>query len=359
MRKKICYILTGIALAMGTIPVSANTTVATVPDATMTLPIKHGLSNYISLPLTTDATYTSAVTSVTTNTLTVDDTPGPFTASLATPAAPYFVKFLSGNETGRVLLITANTANTITVDTTDHISGAAVALTTTGFSVQAGDTFEVFPGDTLASVFGAGTTANPLVLAGGANSTVSDTVSLYTATNMPINSYYYNTTAGQWEQIGTSGAWGSASTANANNTIIYPYSALVVARRSTNPDTNLVLTGRIADVAPQTKVVGAVQVYTGSHYATDVKLSQLHFGSSWIKGTSITSADLLRVWDSTLNTWDVFYQMPDSTWRQYPNTTTDKSSFTIPAGTVTSIQKLSAVSGGASFVQTNLPYSLQ
>jgi len=352
MRKKIIYFSVGIAFAACAMSANAQeATVATVPEGMITFALAHGTTSYLSLPLTNNETYTSSVTAVTTNSISVGDTPAPFTSSLATAAAPYFVKFLSGNEMGRILLITANTASSLTLDTTDHSIGASVLLTTTGFNVQVGDTFEIFPGDTLASVFGANTTANPLVLTGSVNVVNADTVALYTMSGAPAVTYYFSTIGGCWEQYG-------GAPVNANNTIIYPYSALTVTLRPSHPNANLVLGGRVTPVQAQIKVVSKGTIYTSSHYATDIKLSQLQFGSNWVTSTNVVSADTLNVWDAALGHFDTYYQKPDSTWRKYGDTVTDQSSFAIAAGTVTTITKRETVSGAAAFLQPPLPYSL-
>jgi uncharacterized protein (TIGR02597 family) len=350
MRKKIFYFLTGIALATGAISANAQSaTVATVPEGMITFTLASGSTKYLSLPLTNNVTYAGSVTAVTANSISVGDTPAPFTTSLSTAGSPYFVKFLSGNEIGRVVLITANTTSSLTLDTTDHAIGSPVLLTATGFNVQVGDTFEIFPADTLASVFGAGTTASPLVLTGSTSVVSSDTISLYTVTSSPAVTYYFNTAAGYWEQYGT--------TANANNSIIYPYSALIITRRNSNPTTTLVLSGRVAPVAAAIKVVSKATVYASTQFASNVTLSQLQF-TNWVTGTNVVSADTLNVWDASENHFDTYYQEPDSTWRKYPDAVTDQSSFTIPAGTAMSIAKRETVSGATSFLQSPLPYSL-
>jgi uncharacterized protein (TIGR02597 family) len=351
MRKKIFYFLTGIALATGAVSANAESaSVASVPQGMITFSLVHGSTSYLSLPLTNNTTYTSAVTAVTANTISVGDAPAPFTTNLAIATSPYFVKFLSGNEMGRVLLISANTASSLTLDTADHSAGSPVLLNATGFDVQVGDTFEIFPGDTLSSVFGAATTQSPLLLAGGTNVGMADTISLFTLANAPAVTYYFNTTAGYWEQYGTA--------VNANNTIIYPYSALMITRRVSHPDTTLVLGGSVTPVAAETKVVGYGTIYTSTHYASDIKLSQLQFGSKWLTGASVASADTLSVWNPALNHFDTFYQKPDSTWRKYPDAVTDQSNFAISAGTVTTITKRESVVGAATFLQSQLPYSL-
>jgi uncharacterized protein (TIGR02597 family) len=325
--------------------------VATVPDGMMALALPSGKTSYLSLPLTKQSAYTGMVASVTANSITVDDSPAPFTTNFATAAAPYFVKFLTGSEAGRVLLVDVNTADTLTLDTTDHTTGAAVALTTTGFAVEAGDTFEVFPGDTLASVFGTGAAGNPLILTGGPSKNISDEVALFNAVGATFVSYYFNTVTGYWEQVG--------STGNANNTIIYPYAALTVERRANHPNTSLMLVGRVTPVGAATKTVSRASVLTSSHYATDVKLSQLKFGSNWLTGNSANLADTLSVWNAALGRFEVYFQKPDQTWRKIGDNVTDQSNFTIPAGTVTAIGKRRVVTGGAEFLVSELPYSLQ
>jgi uncharacterized protein (TIGR02597 family) len=352
MCKKIFYFLTGILLAIdvNSVTASAASSVATVPDGMMELSLPHGKTSYLSLPLTRESTYTGMITEVTSNSISVDDTPAPFTTNLATASAPYFVKFLTGNEAGRVLLVDANTNNTVTLDTTDHTTGAAVALTATGFDVEAGDTFEIFPGDTLASVFGTGAAGCPLILSGGTTKSASDEVALYTTVGKPATAYYFNTVTGYWEETN--------STANANNTIIYPYSAFTVARRSDHTDTALVLLGRVTPVAVATKTVSRASVYTSTHFAADVKLSQLKFGSNWLTGNSAATSDTLSVWDAVHGKFDTFFQKPDSTWRKFGDNVTDQSNFAIAAGTVTEIAKRKIVAGATAFLVSGLPYSL-
>jgi uncharacterized protein (TIGR02597 family) len=362
MRKKFFYFITCIGLPLAAASASAATSVATIPVGLMEFAIPHGVTSYLSIPLTKDAVYTGSVAGVTANTITVDDKPAPFTGKLGTADAPYFVKFLSGNEAGRVLLVESNTSDFLTLDTTDHTTGSAVALTTTGFSVETGDTFEIFPGDTLASIFGTGAPGNPLVLAGAATQTVADEVALYTTVGAPAKVYYFNTTAGFWETTGTTinalGEVVSGSGVNANDTIIYPYSAFTVVRRSNHPDTSLVLLGRVTPVNASTKTVGHAGVYTSTHYASDLMLSQLKFGANWQTGNTAATADTLSVWSSATHSFEVYFEKPDSTWRKSGDNVTDQSHVIIPAGTVTEIHKLAIVTGAQAFLVSAMPYTL-
>jgi uncharacterized protein (TIGR02597 family) len=357
MCKKFFYFLLGISLgASATLAQAQSTSVATIPQGffSFSLPAMGSMQSsisYLSLPLASNPAYSGSVASLTANTITVADSPAPWTASaLVTPATPYFVKFLSGTESGRVIKVTANTTNTLTLDTTDN-SSQTVALNASGFSIQAGDTFEVFAGDTLASVFGLNTTASPLVLKGASNAYVADTIAIYNAMLSRWQTYFFNTTAGTWQLYGM--------TSNANNTVLYPYGAFTIARRPNDPAAALVLTGRVSEVAILTKTTGSdTNIYSSSKYAANITLSQLDFGSNWTESTSAFTADTVAIWDSTLTRFDTYYQLPDSTWRKYGSPTMDASNLVVPAGSVLSILKRTAVSGATSFLQSVLPYSV-
>jgi hypothetical protein len=227
----------------------------------------------------------------------------------------------------------------------------AVALNAPQFSVQAGDTFEVFVGDTLGSIFGAKTAQSPLILTAGSNFNIADVVSIYSPTLARWQTYFFSTIFGYWTLSGT--------TANANSTVLYPYGALIISRHAHEVAAALVLTGRVAEVAMLTKTTGNdVNIYSSTKYASDIKLSQLVFGSNWTQSTSAYTADNIAVWDAAMTRFDTYYQLPDSTWRQFGYPSTDTSNLVVPAGTVLSILKRSAVSGATSFLQAALPYSV-
>jgi uncharacterized protein (TIGR02597 family) len=351
MRTKLFSYLTGVALAIGSISASAQSaSVATVPTGMITFTLGAGTATHISLPLAQNATYTGSVSAVSTNSISVGDSPAPFVTNLATPATPYFIKMLSGNEIGRVMLITGNTASSVTLDTSDN-TPQTVSLITSGFNVAVGDTFEIFPGDTLSSIFGTNTSQSPLILTASTTIATADCVSIYNTMLFRYQTYFFNTTAGCWELDG--------STANANNTIIYPYAAVTVSRLVNNANVSLVLTGRVAEVPVLTKTVGDNTEIVGSTgYPTNMTLSQLQFGSNWVTGTSAITANTVNVWNTTLGRYDTFYQLPDSTWRKLTDTTTDQSNFVIPAGTAVAVLQRSAVSGASSFLPSTMPYSL-
>jgi len=333
---------------------SAQTTVSTIPEGyvSFSLPATGQGQNsvtYLSLPLMSDPVYSGGITSVTANSIIVATTP--WTAgAFSTAAAPYFVKFLTGAETGRIIKVTANTTNSLTLDTTDN-SSQTVDLTTSGFSVQAGDTFQVFPGDTLASLFGTNITENLLILVGGTSAFTSDTVGIYSPYTFLWLGYYFDTKSGFWKQSG--------STLNANNTVLYPDAALTITRRQNEPALTFTLTGRVPEVSLLTKTIGNNHVlYNGLRYPIDLKLSQLPLGSNWAHSSSPFTADTISIWDQPALRWDTYYQSSTtSTWLK-SDSTTDQSNFVIPAGYPIATLKRAVVSGATSFISSPLPYSL-
>ena len=203
----------------------ATTVLNSVPEGTLTYTVNgSGASNYFSAPFSSDPVYSDAVSTLsssngsTTDTINVANASA-FTGTLANleqPASsvPYFVKFLTGYQAGRVLLVKANTATSLTLDITDHTS-QSVPLDATGFTVSTGgniplsgggnapaDTFEVFTGETLASLFGS--TTQTLILNPGSSAFAADVVGLYNPSLSRFVSYYFNnsTNAGFWEQAG-------------------------------------------------------------------------------------------------------------------------------------------------------------
>jgi uncharacterized protein (TIGR02597 family) len=352
MRKKF-YLFVGATLAIGQMIAHAATsaTVTSLPQGMVTLSASKGTTTYLSLPLSNNAVFSGTVGAVGVNAISVTSTATPFPTSLAAAASPYFVKFLSGNEKGRILLVTANTTRALTLNTADD-SSQQVSLLTSGFNVQSGDVFEIFPGDTLATIFGADTTQNPLSLTGAATFAAADTVNVYNPTTSKWLTYYYNTKIGYWLEEGLS--------TNANNTVLYPYRGLSITRRATSEAVaSFILTGRVAEVPVVTKTTGSnAVVYTSTGYAVGMKLSQLNFGANWIKGTTATTADIVSIWNSTSKAFVSYFEMPDSTWRQSGNSTTDQSSTVVPAGTCIAIEQHLKVSGATSYLPLTMPYSL-
>ncbi len=332
----------------------AQTTVTTTPVGyiTYTIPATNGAqttTTYISFPLLNNPAYSGAVSALTSNTLTVAGTP--WTAGqFAAAGSPFFVKISSGLEAGRFLLVTANTANTLTVDVTDH-SSQTTPLDGSGFAVQVNDRIEVIAGDTLASVLGDGSGNNPLLLVGSISLFTADSVGIYNSSLNRMATYYFNTTRNAWNL--------SSALTNQNGLVIYPDMAIAITRRPNRPALTFQLQGRVPDVTPLTKTVGGSSspVYSSTRFPVDVKLTSLNI-PGWTKSNSLFTADTLAIWNQNLARWDTYFQRADnSQWRKSGDTLTDQSNFVIPAGTGISILKRSAVSGQSSFLAVSMPYT--
>ena len=347
--KNILSTLTALTLAAG-LAHATSASVATVPTGMITYTLPHSATTFLSMPLAKNAVYTSSITAVTATTITVGDAPAPFTSNLASASAPYFVRILSGAEMGRVLLITANTTSALTLETTDN-SNQTVTLTASGFAVAAGDTFEIIPAATLASTFGDNSAQNPLTVNASTSLFTADTVGLFSPTTGRWKPYFFNSTAGYWEMVGSS--------VNMNNAIIYPNSAVSVTRRSTTSDGALVVTGQVTPVPALIKTTGNSAVtFTSTGYASDITLSQLNFGSGWTKGDNALQASTVSLWNPNSNRFDTYFQKADQTWRLVTDATTDQSDTVVEGGMAISVLQRAQVSGSSSFLATALPYSL-
>jgi len=407
-----------------------TTLLNTVPEGVVNVSFPAATTTYLSVPFTADPFYrgvVSSVIAVTANTIAVDDSPAPWTAqqfvvpaggNSGTAAMPYFVKILSGNEMGRVLLITANTTNSLTLDTTDNNNGATVSLTTTtptAFNIQAGDAFEIFPADTLASVFGEYTTqaatwtgtttevtlsdSNSAIQVGatvtGTGIAASTTVTAVSGTSLtlskattasetgvtltfsgaaqliltPGTAYsnadvvnIYNPISLKFQSYffdTTVGYWVlKGSTVNANNTILYPYGALAVFRRVATA-LSFSMTGRVAEVPVLTKVGTDTVAYGSSGYAVPLTLSQIDLGSNWLTSSTYGSADILSLYSPTLLKFVSYFQLPDSTsWRTKTSATDVGDTITVAPGEVVVLFQRGSVSGAEFFLSPAMPYTL-
>jgi uncharacterized protein (TIGR02597 family) len=328
------------AQSVSTTPVGAMT--YTFPATTQTT------TTYISIPLTNPAVYSGQVASLTANTITFSGTP--FVAGeLAQAGSPFFVRIAAGPQAGRTMLVTANTTNTITVDTTDN-SSQTTALDTSGWALAAGNKVDVIVGDTLASVFGDNTAGSPLLFVGGSSILSVDTVSVYNKSTATSVVYYFNTTNGYWRTSGDA--------TNRNGVVLYPETAIAVSRKSGRSATSLVLTGEVPTVSPLTKVTGGTTtIYTLSRYPIDRAIGSV-VPSNWVKSNSILSADTIGIYNPSIGKFDIYYQRLDDVWVKSGAGLTDQSSTIIPAGSGFTLTKRGAVSASTSYIVTSLPYSL-
>jgi hypothetical protein len=245
--------------------------------------------------------------------------------------------------------VTANTSDTITVDTTDN-SSQTTALTTAGWSLGVGNKVEVIVGDTLASIFGDNSEQNPLLFVGGANILSVDTISIYNKVTATSIVYYFNTTNGHWRT--------SSDPSNKNGVVLYPETALAVSRKSGRSAKSLVVAGEVPVIAPLTKITGGTTtIHTLSRYPVDRLIGSVT-PSNWVKSNSILSADTIGIYNPSIGKFDIYYQRLDNTWVKSGAGLIDQSATIIQAGVGYTLTKRGSVSSSNSYVSTSLPYSL-
>ncbi len=189
---------------------------------------------------------------------------------LADPASPYALRFLSGGAAGRVALIIGNTTDSVRFRAAD-LAGLAMAAGT------AGDLVEVFPTETLGSLFGSGT------FTGGPDPSVADIVYVGAHTQ---DGYYYNTTRNQWRRAGGRAA------ADGGTAAILPHAVLQVAH--IGPAKTITLVGRVPATPFHVLVASGGNTYTHSGFPTEVTLAG--FGlerrlADWVSSATAQLAD--------------------------------------------------------------------
>lgn len=330
----------GYGQSVATTPVGAMT--YTFPATTQVT------TTYISIPLTNPAVYTGPVASLTANTITFSGTP--FTSGeLAQTGSPFFARIATGPQAGRTMLVTGNTANSITVDTTDN-SSQTTALNLSGWSVAQGNRVEIIVGDTLAGMFGDGSGANPLKFTGGSNILSSDAVAIYSKTSARLISYFYSTELGYWRT--------TSSTTNQNNLILYPENAIAITRRENRPSVSLSVIGIVPEQKQLTKITGNTTTIHSSHrLPVDIMLGDITL-PNWTKADNILLADTFGIYNPSTARFDTYFQTTSGSWRRSGAGTADQSSVVIHAGTMVAFLKRAPVSGIDSFIAFNLGYTL-
>ena len=337
-----------------------NATTTPVGVMTITFPAVTTVSDvltYFTLPLANTPIRTSTPSAVGPDSLTfanVSWTPDQY----KTNPASYFVRIMSGAQEGRILKITGNTQNTLTVSTVDDTS-TSTPLNTANFTVTTSDIVEFHQADTLASLFGDnisvnGTIANPLAVIGASRAGSADTVTILDKATGASTAYWFNTSgaANQWRAL--------TGTGIRNETPIFPDSAILLLRRkqqTARAAQPFTFTGVVSTARTLQKSVPTRGVPTSLNFPTDVTLASLQIGGGWTKANRAGSADTLSVFNPSNGKFDAYYQRTDNSWRLLTGTA-DVSSTVIPAGTVVLLLERTAGSGLSGYFSIPLPYSL-
>ncbi len=319
---------------------AANT--PSVPVGCLTYPVTNDTITAFGVPLLDLPKFTGFTTVVTSNTLTV--TGVTWTASQYV-TTPHFITIRTGAQAGRTLRVTANTTNVLTLDTED------TPLNTAGFAVTANtDAFELYAGDTLATLFGSTPTSGILSSGVKAGTSTADADVIYIPSGAVWVSYYFSTTLGFWVLDG--------SATNQNSLILYPDDGFLIFRNGVTG--SLTMAGRVPSSKLLSKFLGGTVNFITLRFPASTTLGSLNFGApgTWIAGASDATADTVSVWNSAGYYWQSYFKNVSNQWIEVGGDGSDQSNVAIPMGSSIQIDKRGTGTGTASFLGQPLPYSL-
>ena len=292
---------------------------------------------------------TGRITGVGSNTITVANA-GWTAGALSTPATPFLLEITGGAATGHMLLIstaTANTADTVTIDAGEVSRVGNLASLGIVADASNGDTFRVWPADTLGSFFGTPETTGIL---GGSSSATADTVTLVVGGS--ANTYFYNTasTPPRWSRVGLGGGTDSA------NVVIPPYAGVQYARLGATALEFRVL-GRMPVGSRKVAIKNSGTTLLSPYWPVNQTLAslELHNLPGWQSGSSSSSADTVVL---TSNGSASTFFHDGTNWRRVGLGGGNANSTVVPAGASVMINKRGNAPGFTTYQHTS-PYSSQ
>ena len=257
-------------------------------------------------------------------------TPGAF----STAAAPYLARITSGTHAGRLfrIITPANTATRL------YVADDGVGLATLGLETSAttGATFEIIPGDTLATFFGTTAVGDTLVVHGAGDPLAADLVQVWGGAAW-LN-FYYNTVWQRWardtDQI---------TDPSRNNFLLRSDRGLMLTRRGSTP-LQLTVGGRVLATS-QRAAHGRTEnalTFLATMQTADVSLGTLALQTGtrttgWVGSSNPAQADLLIVWSGA--TWFSFYYNSTAGYWQRVGDPANRDDFVIAAGTPVFVQR--------------------
>lgn len=308
----------------------------------------------ISIPMLEDlpsnfaGSKTGRITGVTSNTISVANA-GWTAGALSTPATPHLIEITSGAAQGRSLLISttaANTTDTVTIDATEMIRVGD--LTAMGILTDAatGDTFRIWPVDTLSSFFGTPETTG---VQGGASAGAADTVVM--SINGSSTTYFYNTavTPARWSRVGP-------GSPDASNVPILPYAGMQYSRLAATPLEFRVL-GRMPVGMRKVAIKNSGTTLLAPFWPVNQTLSALglHSLPGWLSSTSSSSADTVVL---TVNGSASTYFHDGTNWRRVGLGGGNANNTVVPAGVSLMINKRGNTPGFTTY-HHSAPYNFQ
>lgn len=287
----------------------------------------------VSVPFNEDAAGTYSVSSISSATISVNET-----LAADTFDNTYYVRITSGNAAGLWSTVSSNAAGELTVQDEDILS-----------DVTAGDTLDVLPHHTLETVLPDRLVDVSFIASTGSgfSLTINTTVRTWSAdvgiNQSPANTYYYH----------ESGEWRTLAGGNADATIFTPDDIMVIRNSDDTEALSYIVSGNVPEGA-----IGQLlsthasddDTYTSSGRPVGITLDELGLGGSAAfkgstgSGFSLTINDTLRVYDNTTaginkSPASTYYYHETEGWRTLADAPAGDT--VIPAGTGFVIRKVS------------------
>ena len=318
------------------------------PAGGMTISVPTGQTQHVSLPILHAAVGPGAIRgridSVGIDSITVPAA-GWTAGAFSDPANPYYIRILSGASAGRHYMVssTANTASQL------FVSNEGFSLGQHGITVgSAGDVYELVLADTLLTMFGTTT------LQGGASAVTADNVQVWGGASWLV--FYFNTTRNRWERD-------NSATNSMNDFPLLPDRGIMITRRAVS-DLNLVVTGRVPEVAPKFFHLRPGFSSLSLGVPADVSLATLALQTrvpGWQSGTNTNTAtvdaDLVQVWGGA-SFLTFYFDSVTGHW-QRTGQSTNLDAFVVPVGHPVMIRRNTVgVTVGDNLVPLVLPYTI-
>ena len=223
--------------------------------------------------------------------------------------------------------------------TTVNVLNQGIDLTSLGI-VSGVDTYEVFPADTLKTLFP--TTA----LLGGSTPSDADNVQIWNGAAWIV--YYFNSDRSRWER-------GNAPVADSNDTVVRPDVGMILFHRGAA--TSFRLTGRLAPSDYQVRYANGGNTFVGGFPITqtlgNAKIQDL---PGWKQNADYLQADLIQIWNGAA--WISYFFNPGATppqWQRVgPNTPSDSVNVFVSGRPVMFVKR--GTTPGSSFLVQTRPY---
>ena len=238
---------------------------------------------------------------------------------------PHYLKFRTGPNAGRYFTVAANTADTLT-------------LSAPGVGIAEKQVFEIFPAQTLGSLFGA--TSVPLRT--GTSEATADFVRVHNGTSW--DTYFHTGT--QWQISG--------GTSSQNGVVLRPEQGVIVLAGGTSA-VSLALRGSVSVTSEASGIPGSGEALVANRLplATTLGALKIQSLSSWTKGATASVSDNLMRWNGV--SWNVYYHT-GVRW-QMAGSPLSQDSASVPVGESLLIRRRDGSTAGAAFLDTAAPFA--